>query len=462
MSSQDRSRVVSSVEIRGAEDAPPAADAGPTRRSLSTLANSMTLIVGKVSTMGLGFVFWLIAARLFRQTEVGLAAGAVAATMLCTQLALLGVGSSFIVQFPRHQRRPARLLDTSFTLISISSLIAAGIFLVLAATTFHQLRVIATQPLFAASFAAMTVLGTAGILFDQVSTALRRGDQMLLRAMLFGLLTVSLLGLLAFGTSAASAMAIFSTWVGAGLAAAIVGQFQLWRIARYHYRPRFHVHLAWPLLRIGLPNHFLTLCERAPGLILPIIVTELVSPAANAAWYTAWMMAWVVYIVPIQVGINLFAEAAHRPETLRTLIRHGIRSSLAFGLAGAAVLAGGAHVMLSILGSSYAAAGVTPLRILVLAVVPLTFTQAYFIVCRARERWFEAIATGVANAATSVGLAAVAGVMSGLTAMALCWLGVQVVTSSWATWRLVVISRRERAWSDQTAIARSAADPVSA
>src|SRR5215218_3893232 len=75
-------------------------------RSLSMLVSSLALIGGKVATMGLGFLFWLLAAQLFVPAEVGLAAGAVSAVMLCTQLALLGVGSSVIVHFPRHGARP--------------------------------------------------------------------------------------------------------------------------------------------------------------------------------------------------------------------------------------------------------------------------------------------------------------------------------------------------------------------
>ena len=59
---------------------------------------------------------------------------------------------------------------------------------------------------------------------------------------------------------------------------------------------------ATELSRVGLPNDLLTLTERAPGFVLPIVVTELLSPADNAHWYAAWMMAWVVFVIPIQVG----------------------------------------------------------------------------------------------------------------------------------------------------------------
>jgi len=414
-------------------------------RSLSMLTSSLALVVGKVATMAVGFLFWVVAARAFQQSEVGLAAGAVSAVMLCTQLALLGVGSSVILNYPRHDRDPAPLLDSAFSLVAAASVLAVAIFFVIAATALHELRVVATDPVFALAFVAMSVLGTIGILLDQVSTLLRRGDQMLVRALLFGLANVALLAPVAALSSGAGAVWIFATWVGAAAAAVLLGAVQLWRTPlRYRYRPRLRRHLAWPLLRVGVPNHWLTLTERAPGLILPIIVTELVSPAANAAWYAAWMMAWVLYIIPIQVGMTLFAEAATKTASLTKLIRHGLRSSLVLGVSGAAVVALIAPQLLSILGHRYAEAGSTPLRILVLAVVPLTFVQAYFVVCRSTGRLKEGIATGAIGASVSIGGAALAALETGLMGMAVVWVVTQVVVSVWAVWRLFRLSRATR------------------
>ena len=414
-------------------------------RSLSMLTSSLALVVGKVATMAVGFLFWVVAARAFQQSEVGLAAGAVSAVMLCTQLALLGVGSSVILNYPRHDRDPAPLLDSAFSLVAAASVLAVAIFFVIAATALHELRVVATDPVFALALVAMSVLGTIGILLDQVSTLLRRGDQMLVRALLFGLANVALLAPVAALSSGAGAVWIFATWVGAAAAAVLLGAVQLWRTPlRYRYRPRLRRHLAWPLLRVGVPNHWLTLTERAPGLILPIIVTELVSPAANAAWYAAWMMAWVLYIIPIQVGMTLFAEAATKTASLTKLIRHGLRSSLVLGVSGAAVVALIAPQLLSILGHRYAEAGSTPLRILVLAVVPLTFVQAYFVVCRSTGRLKEGIVTGAIGASVSIGGAALAALESGLVGMAVVWVVTQVVVSVWAVWRLFRLSRASR------------------
>jgi O-antigen/teichoic acid export membrane protein len=410
---------------------------------MSQVSNGFALIAAKVMAMGLGFAFWVLAARAFTSYQVGLAAGVVSAMMLCTQLALLGLGSAFITHFPSVQRRPAALLDTSLTFVAGLGVLWAGAFLLVASFAFRQLDVAAAHPAFALLFVVACTFGTLGILLDQIATALRRGDQALIRNVAFGVGTVATLAVLPLLGTPRDAQTLFLPWALASVAAGIVGVVQLRRaLPRYRPRPRADRVLARDLVTAGVPNYALTLAERSPGLILPVLVAELLSPAANATWYAVWMMAWVVYIVPIQVGMTIFAEISHDPASLRRSVRRGVLSSLAIGMLAALALGGGAHLALSILGPRYAQQGVEPLRILLLALPPLTFVQAYFSSCRARRSLGEAIATGWLSGIASVVAAAAAGISQGLVGMAVAWVAIQYATGLWAWWRLRRLARR--------------------
>jgi O-antigen/teichoic acid export membrane protein len=424
---------------------PPAGRAPPlgvdAPRALTMVPNSLALIATKVATLGLGFLFWLVAARLFRPDQVGLAGGVVAAALLCVQLALLGVGSAVIALFPSHRDRPGHLLDTALT----TSLLAGGAvglaFCALAGGAFAELGVVGARPAYVALFAAMSALGTASVVLDQISTTLRRGDQALGRGVLNGALSLVAVAALA-ATPGAGSMALFACWVLGVAAACALGAAQLRRaVGRYRFRPRLERSLTRRLVVVGLPNHALTLADRAPGLLLPVLVTELLSPTANAYWYAVWMMAWVVFVIPVQVGMTLFAEAAHRPHAIDALVRHAVRWSLGLGLAAAAALALGGGLVLSLLGARYAAAGTEPLRALVWGLVPMAFVQAYYARCRAAARLREAVATAVLGGALTVAAATAAGVEWGLTAMALAWVGAQALTGGWAALRLSALSR---------------------
>jgi O-antigen/teichoic acid export membrane protein len=280
-------------------------------------------------------------------------------------------------------------------------------------------------------------MGTAGIVFDQTSTVQRRGDQMLVRGVVQGVVTLVAVAPLLVIPGGDRAVGIFATWVIGGAAMTGYGIWQLRRVVPgYLYRIRLEEGITGTMLRVGLPNHALTLADRAPGLILPVVVTEVLSPSQNAYWYAVWMMAWVIYIIPIQVGMTLFAEASHRSKPLSKLIRQGVKHSLVLGTAAALALAVGAHFALSILGRHYAAAGTTPLRILVLALFPMTCIQAYYAACRARRRLREATIVSVLNGLVGISSAALAGPTHGLTGMAVAWVATQMVTGAYAASRL--------------------------
>ena len=64
---------------------------------LRRLWNSLSLILGRVSSSGLGFITTMLTARLYAPAEVGISSGIVSAMMLCVQIALLGVGAAAAV-----------------------------------------------------------------------------------------------------------------------------------------------------------------------------------------------------------------------------------------------------------------------------------------------------------------------------------------------------------------------------
>jgi O-antigen/teichoic acid export membrane protein len=413
-------------------------------RALSMLPNSLALIGAKVATLGLGFLFWLVAARFYAPDVVGLAAGVVAAVLLCTQLALFGVGSAVITLLPKDREHSARLIDNAITLTTLTGLAVGMLFVALAAGMFPELGAVGRSPAYAALFGVMSALGTVGIVLDQTSTTLRRGDHALARGVLNGVMSLAALALLVLASRSAGSLAIFACWVVGGAAACLLGAVQLaGAMQRYRYRLRLTAATARRLVAVGLPNHALTLADRAPGLLLPVLVTEMVSPATNAYWWALWMMAWVVFIVPVQVGMTLFAEVADHPQDIERLIRHALRSSVALGLGAAVVLITLADIALSLLGPQYSAAGATPLRVLVLGVVPLAFLQAYYARCRATRRLREAVTTAVASGTLSVAVTIVACVGAGLTAMAAAWVTSQAAAGVWAVWRLRALRRLE-------------------
>lgn len=410
-------------------------------RSLRMTASSLGLMAGKVASMGLGFLFWMGAARISSAQEVGLAAGAVSGMMLCVQLGLLGVGAAFIAMYPGHPDRPA-LLDTAISLALVVGLAVAAVFVGIAAVGLSELDVLTSSAAYALWFLLAASAGTVGVVLDQISMALGRGDQVLARNVVNGLVTLVPLGMFAALLGAPTSTQLFSMWAIGALAAFALAIRQLRGTApKYRFRPRLPRRIARALVTDGLGHYALTCSERLPALLLPIIITETLSPELNAYWYGVWMMAWAAYVVPVSVGIGLFAEGSHRPASLGAATAKATRSALAIGVAVAAVLGVGAPLALAALGPAYADAGVTPLRVLVLGVAPLTLVHMYYAVARVRRLLGEAILTAAGTGLLGVAAVTVAGRASGLAAMAWAWVAVQTLAAAWSALRLRSLMR---------------------
>jgi O-antigen/teichoic acid export membrane protein len=418
----------------------------------SLTGNAFGMVSGRVAAMGLGFIFWLMAARAAPQSDVGFAAAVVSAMMLCTQFAQLGVGSAFISLLPSERRPPTHLLDIALTLTVVGSALVATVFLLVARAWLPELGRVSAAPTWTASFLAMCVFGTIGIVLDQVNVGLGRGTQVVIRTAAFGGITLLPLAVMLAAGVPMNAMQLTACWVAAGAAATAVGLLQLRRTVpigsvgvdgpqravqrSYSYRPRWERALGGRMMTVGLANHLLTLCERAPGLILPIVVTELLSADATAVWYIVWMCAWVVFTAPVSVGIAQFAEASRRPEAAAAATRSALRASLLYAGTGAVLVAALANPVLHLLGPRYADAGVTPLRLLLLGVVPLAVVSAYYAQCRASGRLVEAIGLAAVVGLAAVAAPALIGTQYGLAGMALAWVAVQAIAAGWAGIRL--------------------------
>ena len=388
-------------------------------------SGSTWLLAGKGIQMGAGFLFWVIAARSLSLTEVGVAAAAASAVMLCTQFGILGTGAAVIVGIGRRQD-PARTLDLAFTLLGLASIVAAGGYLTFAGLFGSRALFMGQAAAFGAVFVVAALFGTAIICLDQASVAFGRPDASVLRYGLGAAVSAGSLLLVSSVMEDLDALQVFVCWSLASVLASLVGALQLRAWMGYRYRPFLQFSAVRGMLRVGLPNQLLTVTERVTPALVPLILGYVVSPELTAHWYPAWMMAWVAFTVPISAGLLQFADAVNNPAGLSRTVRRGITWSLLVGGAIAVVLGISAPTLLGFLGDQYADSSASALRILSLGLVPFAVLQGYNAACRALGRQSEAILLGLS---TAVAVCLTVGRLAphGVTAVAWGWL---VVTSA--------------------------------
>src|SRR5260370_40372391 len=87
--------------------------------------SAVGLIIGRMASLGLGFLFWLAAARVAEPAQVGFTAALVSAMMLRTQFAQLGAGHAFLVLYPQALKEPKRLPGPVLSMAALGT-IAVG------------------------------------------------------------------------------------------------------------------------------------------------------------------------------------------------------------------------------------------------------------------------------------------------------------------------------------------------
>ncbi|MEV7573790.1 lipopolysaccharide biosynthesis protein [Arthrobacter nitrophenolicus] len=403
----------------------------------SALRSSLGLILAKAAQTGSGFAFWIVAAHAAAEREVGLTTAAVSAVLICAQLAILGAGSAVIVSVGRGEP-PARVLDAAFGIVAVASTVLALGYLVLEATVAPETASVSV--LFWLMFLLAAITGTMGTVMDQALVALGRGASATLRYTVGGLVSLAAIALVAWQAHPAPVDMLMACWTLGTAVTAVIGAVQLRRLIGYKPRPTLRLVHGRSVLMLGIPNQLLTLSERAPGLLLPLLLAHMVAPEAAAYWYPAWMMAWAAYTAPMLMGIVQFSEGVREPDRLVATTWATLRWSLAVGGLAAVVLVLFARPLLHLLGEQYADASADALRLLAAGVVAYAVLQAYNAVCRARGRYMEGIAVGV-TLAVALCTAALWAAEKGSTAMALAWLVVLTVGAAAVGLRLLAILR---------------------
>lgn len=394
-------------------------------RHSDVLSNAGSLVGATAVVSLLGFGYWALAARLFSQQAVGYGSAAVSAMTLLGAIGMLGLGTVLVGELPKRTTRGGLIL-ASLVACGLGSLLLGVGFAIAAPHISARFANVTGSPRSAALFAVGVAVTAVSLVFDQATIGLMRAGIQLFRNIVFATAKLLVMFIAAISFHDLFGLGITASWVvGVGISLATVA---LWlRFTGAEVLPRPDWGVLRGLGRTAISHNWLNLAVILPFTVLPVLVTTIVSPQANAAFYIAWTLVGVLYMVPAQLSMVLFAIAAADPQAIARKLRFTMRLSCVIGLLGMAVLGLGAPLVLRIYGASYAHTAVFPLWMLLLGYLPSIPRAHYIAVCRAVNRvsW-GAFVLSVASIA-EVGGAAVGGVMGGLRGLSVALMAVTLV-----------------------------------
>jgi O-antigen/teichoic acid export membrane protein len=391
-------------------------------RDLLRNAGSLAATTGLTSLFG--FIYWVVAARDFSPQAVGYGSAAVAAMTLLGTIGEFGLGTMLIGELPKRHDAEGLAL-ASIIIAGIGSLIL-GIAFPFVAGAFG-----AHYPQLSGSVFRVTLFGVGvaligmTIVFDDATLGLLRGGVMLTRNLAMSVLKLALLPVAAIVLHDALGVGLVWAWVIGTLASVLPALFVLRRGGSRVFHPP-----NWQLLRklgkLAMAHNWLNLAIMTPPRLIPVLVTLVVSPTANAAFYVAWMLASFLFMVPQSLSIMLFAIASATPDVVAEKLRFVLRMSLMVGVPAMVILAVSCKFVLGIFGSSYSNLATFPLILLTLTYIPSLPKTVYIAVCRATERVGRAaIVLSVAALSETVAVV-IGGKLGGLNGVAIGYVITQV------------------------------------
>jgi O-antigen/teichoic acid export membrane protein len=349
--------------------------------------NGYALIASSGLTSLVGVVYWMLAAREYSRAAIGVSSALISATTTLAALSQLNLKNALNRFLPRAGNLTHRLVVRSYLVSLIVAGVVAAVFVVGLGVWSPRLAFLRARPGLGLWFVLATMLGTIFVLQDSVLTGIRRSvwvpAENLLYAVAKVLVLVALVGV-------TPTLGPFVAWTATlPLLVAPISLLLFRRLLPIHVgrtRDRPERITARSLIRFAAGDYLSYVVMTATMGVLPLIVLATRGADANAYYFLAWSIAYGVYLIAGSMGQAMIAEAAHDPAGLARYNRESLVETARLVIPCVAVLVVATRPILGLLGSAYARADVTLLRLLVLSAVPWIVFVAYVNTARVERR----------------------------------------------------------------------------
>ncbi|MFC2009335.1 lipopolysaccharide biosynthesis protein [Chloroflexota bacterium] len=354
---------------------------------ISLYRNAGYLMANAWITAVMGIVFWIIAARLYSEEDVGFGSALISAGMLLSLLGNLGLGFG-IIRFLPDSKDKARLLNSSLTICLFASIVAAFIFLIGFPLWLPKLRFVLENLLYSAAFVIFIAAGALNTILAQTLVAFRRTGFSLIRSLIFNI--SRLVFIIAFATVFKS-FGIFASWGIAMVISAFVYLFLFLPQVLPGYRsfllkPNEQVKLKKETLHFSFVNYSGQALQSAPTWILPLMVLDFKSAEANAHFYITFTMANVLLAISAMTSMSLFAEGSNVEERLATDLRKSLKLILSLLIPAVLIILLLGDKLLLLFGREYSEEGTHLLWLLALSSIPASINYLYLGISRVEKK----------------------------------------------------------------------------
>jgi O-antigen/teichoic acid export membrane protein len=321
------------------------------KNSLFSMAS--TFILG-----GLGFVFWIIIARLYKTENVGIATTLISIMTLLSSFTILGLNVSLNRYLPKSTNKN-ELINSSFVIVTFVTLIASAIFLLGLKTFSPQLVFLQSNLFYGILFIIFVVFCSWNILVESIFMAFRAAGNILIKNSIIS--TVKLL--LPFVLITFGAYGIFASTASAFAIGTLVSLIIL--ITRFKIRPSLSVNVS--LIKetsaYSFANYVADFMFNMPSLVLPVIILNVLSAEYVAYYYIASMIQNILLIIPTATAQALLTEGSYNEDELKKHVKKAMLTIFVILVPATAIIFFAGNIFLRFFGKNYATEAFSFLRL---------------------------------------------------------------------------------------------------
>jgi O-antigen/teichoic acid export membrane protein len=272
--------------------------------------NSMFLVLSRLLNATAGFLFWVIAAKLYTITEVGTATALISSLGLIMLFSRFGFDLSLIRYGVNADKN--KVFNTSLVITSIAATIISLIYIL--GINFLQISP-SLNLSYGMLFILIAILNSIALITGNMFLALRKGQYFFIQTVLICLRVFLLFPL--------ANLKSFGIFLALGTCYVLSFIFSLW-ILHKEVKINF-LEIDRPFIKesfkFSIGSFISNILMEAPILILPIMVLHLLGQAQTAIYYIAMTIGNLALIVPYALSVSLFVEGSHGQPLKQNIFR---------------------------------------------------------------------------------------------------------------------------------------------
>jgi O-antigen/teichoic acid export membrane protein len=347
----------------------------------SLYRNSIFLMSNTAASAVLSFGFWVIAARIYSTSIIGIISAAIAASSLLAALSFFGFDYALIKFIPGSKHAAART-HTGLTVAAAAAFISSVIYLLLVPSLVPKLHFLVSSPYWILGFIILVIATVWNTLTNSIFVAHRITQYTLLATIIFGLIRFPLFYILPARTLGnlffiqASALT-----VGVGLCFLF-----LRKAINYRYNMLINKKELRFMSAYAFKTYLSNVSGGLPALILPTIILKILGSEPAAYFYIANLLSGLLYVIPNATGQSLLAEGNWDSSNLTQLLIKAAKLIGGLVIVAVILVTVFGWFILDAFGKSYAHNGYLLLILLSVTTIPKVASYLFSTVFRIHDR----------------------------------------------------------------------------